>query len=468
MLFSLTLQAQCDDLIISEYIEGSSNNKALEIYNPTDQTIDLSTYKVFLINNGGTANNIDFNMVGTLAPYDVYVIANDAADAAILAVADTAMPYNSVAHFNGDDAVGIIHNGDTIDAIGERYVDPGSYWDVDSGSTKEFTLIRKKTIKEGQTVWAVGATEWEVHPQNTFSDIGTHTSYCAYRASSIAGVRTADADWNVTNKGENVEVTGIVYGIDLDGNAGISFTIIDTSAGINIFNFVDVSDYVVTQGDEITVRGEIDFYNGLTEVKADSIKIVSQNNNVLKDPIEVDKPDESTESDYIKITKVWIADTTTVWPSNGNVLLTNEKQDTFQIRIDKDATEIAKTPVKYDTMNITGIGGQFVVFAPYNSGYQIFAHFLSSIEEWVDKSSVHDVKLISNIYPNPSNGVIEIKTLEPVNSVMVTSLNGEVVFNRSNFRVTNLTVNLDQLSKGIYFIHVGNENVSAVKKVVLH
>ena len=37
----------------SEYIEGSSNNKAVEIFNGTASTIDLSDYAVKLASNGG-------------------------------------------------------------------------------------------------------------------------------------------------------------------------------------------------------------------------------------------------------------------------------------------------------------------------------------------------------------------------------------------------------------------------------
>ncbi|CAM5522208.1 hypothetical protein LSPH24S_04475 [Lysinibacillus sphaericus] len=42
------------DLIISEYIEGLSNNKAIELYNGTGSTIDLSQYKLELYTNGST------------------------------------------------------------------------------------------------------------------------------------------------------------------------------------------------------------------------------------------------------------------------------------------------------------------------------------------------------------------------------------------------------------------------------
>ncbi len=42
---ALNAWSQCDELFISEYVEGSRNNKALEIYNPTGSTIDLSKLK---------------------------------------------------------------------------------------------------------------------------------------------------------------------------------------------------------------------------------------------------------------------------------------------------------------------------------------------------------------------------------------------------------------------------------------
>ncbi len=39
-----TMEEQVSDLFFSEYVEGSSNNKALEIYNPTNSSINLSGY----------------------------------------------------------------------------------------------------------------------------------------------------------------------------------------------------------------------------------------------------------------------------------------------------------------------------------------------------------------------------------------------------------------------------------------
>ncbi|MFO1515441.1 MAG: lamin tail domain-containing protein [Lysobacterales bacterium] len=47
-MFTMAAEAAPADLFFSEYVEGSSNNKALEIYNGTAAPIDLSVgqYKV--------------------------------------------------------------------------------------------------------------------------------------------------------------------------------------------------------------------------------------------------------------------------------------------------------------------------------------------------------------------------------------------------------------------------------------
>ena len=67
-----------------------------------------------------------------------------------------------------------------------------------------------------------------------------------YTVSTIADVIMLDADLAPTNEDALYEVTGVVYGGDLDGNAGLSFTIIDATAGINVFNFTDVSEETLT------------------------------------------------------------------------------------------------------------------------------------------------------------------------------------------------------------------------------
>jgi hypothetical protein len=172
-----TTSTGCTELFFSEYSEGSSNNKYIEIYNPTANAVSLSGYTVYQSGNGGSYTNT-FTTNATIASGDVYLIAANQADATILAAADTALAYPSIAHFNGDDAMILVSGTDTIDVIGVPGVDPGSSWSVGTGSTKDHTLIRKATVDMGSTDWTTGATEWDVYSQNTWTYKGAHTSNC--------------------------------------------------------------------------------------------------------------------------------------------------------------------------------------------------------------------------------------------------------------------------------------------------
>lgn len=168
----------CTELYFSEYIEGSSSNKALEIYNPTAGSIDLSNYTIFRYNNGATSPSGTFPMTGTLASHDVYVIANSSANATILGASDTT---SAITFYNGDDHLRLVNTmtGDTIDAIGELGVDPGAGWTVGSGATNNFTLIRMVTIEQGNIDWTTASMEWDVYPIDMVDSLGMHTSTCA-------------------------------------------------------------------------------------------------------------------------------------------------------------------------------------------------------------------------------------------------------------------------------------------------
>lgn len=169
-----TVGVPCADLYISEYFEGSGNNKGIEIYNPTSNPIDLSNYKVEMSGNGGNFTN-DFIPDGMLAPGDVYVITTTQADSLTKLVADTLLVYPSVVHFNGDDAVYLLKGADTLDIIGEVGVDPGSNWPVGSGATSSNTLVRKSNVFNGTTNWTIGATQWDVYPNDFIDSLGSHT-----------------------------------------------------------------------------------------------------------------------------------------------------------------------------------------------------------------------------------------------------------------------------------------------------
>lgn len=181
--------AQCSDLFFSEYLEGASNNKALEIYNPTSSTIALNDYVIYRYNNGSAIPTDSLFMVGNLLAGDVFVIGNPSAIAGILTQSDT---LHTMTFFNGDDALRLkkISTGVTLDIIGVIGVDPGTNWVVGIGATSEFTLVRSLGIQQGQLNWTVGATEWTVFPQNTIDSLGAHTmtpcTGCVPTSSSIS------------------------------------------------------------------------------------------------------------------------------------------------------------------------------------------------------------------------------------------------------------------------------------------
>jgi len=161
------------DLFISEYGEGSSNNKWLEIYNGTGSDVDLSEYMLKYYSGGATDASPTYSLTGILANGDVYVLTTDQAMSDIKDLADQIFPYPSVVHFNGDDAIELVKGETVIDVIGEVGEDPGTAWTVGTGATAEFTLVRNSAVKSGNTVFT--ETEWDVHPQNTITNIGVHT-----------------------------------------------------------------------------------------------------------------------------------------------------------------------------------------------------------------------------------------------------------------------------------------------------
>ena len=169
--------AASSDLFFSEYIEGSSNNKALEIFNDTGAPVDLAAggYNVQMFFNGSATAGLTINLTGTVADDDVFVVAQASANASILAVADQT---NGSGWFNGDDAV-VLRKGTTVlDVIGQTGVDPGTEWGTGLTSTADNTLRRKPSIVAGDTNGSDAfdpSIEWDGFATDTFDGLGAHT-----------------------------------------------------------------------------------------------------------------------------------------------------------------------------------------------------------------------------------------------------------------------------------------------------
>jgi uncharacterized protein len=164
------------DVFFSEVVEGSSNNKALEIVNAGSAAADLGEYALKLYSNGAVGATATLALTGTLAPGGTLVICN----AAIVA---TALPScnltnSSVINFNGDDAITLERNGSVVDAFGQVGFDPGTAWTSGVVSTVNLTLRRKVAVTRGSVPPAAPATwdlaaEWEAFAIDSFDGLGS-------------------------------------------------------------------------------------------------------------------------------------------------------------------------------------------------------------------------------------------------------------------------------------------------------
>jgi len=192
----------CSELFISEYLEGSVHNAALEIYNPTDTAIWLNRYFLRVFMNGAPTPLIT-QLIGVLPPGETFVIAHPNADAAILDLADQT---SNKLNFNGDDPLQLVKvldgippnidsleglginphyifdtlHLDTIDVIGIPGVDPGNQgYQVGSGTTKDNTLKRSANVTRGTQDWDCGQMQWSVHGTDNISGLKQHQNICS-------------------------------------------------------------------------------------------------------------------------------------------------------------------------------------------------------------------------------------------------------------------------------------------------
>lgn len=196
----------CEDLIISEYVEGTSNNKALEVHNPTPFDIDLTPYVMEVYNNGATEPTQSLDLEGLIYTGGVLVMGNPQAVAPIVSQSQV---LSSVTWFNGNDAIVLRKDGEIIDMMGEigPENDPGEPdgWAVGSGGMSEYTLVRKPNIGEGSVLWSVGQTQWDVYPQDTFDFLGDHSASCGGLGTMVVGFASPEL-YVAEGQGVNVEM----------------------------------------------------------------------------------------------------------------------------------------------------------------------------------------------------------------------------------------------------------------------
>ncbi|MBN8701997.1 MAG: lamin tail domain-containing protein [Bacteroidetes bacterium] len=194
--------AQCDELFFSEYVEGSGNSKAMEIYNPTSGSVNMANYRIVRYSNGQSVGADSLDLSGTLGAHSVYVAANGqttsqtsspACSPILQALADKlGNAYPDPLYFNGDDAMLLVKISpykiiDIVGKIGEQPT--GGGWDdvfpYNTGTgaylTKDQTMIRKSSVTTGVTTnpTAFNAfAQWDTLPRDTWSQLKGHVCSC--------------------------------------------------------------------------------------------------------------------------------------------------------------------------------------------------------------------------------------------------------------------------------------------------
>ena len=284
---TVRIDADAADVFISEYIEGSSNNKAIEIYNGTGTAVDLAAdgYNVQTFFNGSVTAGLTVNLTGVVASGDVFVLAQNSANAAILAQADQT---NGAGWFNGDDAI-VLRKGTTIvDVIGQVGADPGTEWGTGLLSTADNTLRRQTGLCAGDSDGSNAfdpAAEWDGLANDAVDGLGTHTGCtnsdedppvsCSLPYTRIPSIQGSLGTAAITGP---VDTAGVVVGdFELPAGSGIrGFYIQDpagdgdatTSDGIFVFNGNNDS---VAVGDLVRVSGTAGEFQEQTQISASSV-----------------------------------------------------------------------------------------------------------------------------------------------------------------------------------------------------
>jgi predicted extracellular nuclease/endonuclease I len=321
-------------LIISEYVEGSSFNKAIEIANLTGGEVDLSNYTIQLYSNGAESITKQQTLSGILAANSVFVIANPAASAQIQALADL---NSSIIDFNGDDVFVLADAQGSVDVIGQIGVK--TEWGTGDASTSNNTIRRKLTVTQGDNDGSDAfdpSIEWDGFEINNIEDLGSYAGFNNGGGDSGGGtggpsddellgfcfenatkIHTVQGDLETSPLiGEKIVVEGVVTLVaptlggffmqeeDADRDANSA-----TSEGVFVAVSVSADGLDIFEGDVMRVLGTVAETFGRTQIEAALISTSCTTDKVseveLALPLAAEFDLESIENMLVGNTDTW-------------------------------------------------------------------------------------------------------------------------------------------------------------------
>ncbi|MGI9277699.1 MAG: ExeM/NucH family extracellular endonuclease [Endozoicomonas sp.] len=292
----ITVSAQAA-LIISEYVEGSSYNKAIELFNTsTDQAVSLDDFQLKLFSNGNTSPNVTLQLSGSLAAGGTYVIVNSQA---VTELKDKADIISGVANFNGDDAVQLQDAADnpldTLGVVGER-----------PNYGKDKTLARRAGSLTPSAMYQ--ESQWLALDKDNFSGIGVAPgggqggnsgpvfASCdsdSTRVSELQGTGEASAVQGETHIVQGV-VTRTLYNSYYLQQDETNEDLEGASRGILVFDKVNSP----AEGDEVYLMGKVSEYKDLTQLQGINDNYIVCSSGQIVTPEPVNMPEDGNFEAY--------------------------------------------------------------------------------------------------------------------------------------------------------------------------
>jgi hypothetical protein len=201
---TLNQSTSTNELFISEYIEGSSNNKAIEIANFTGQTVNLNSYSLARNINSGANWGEMLQLEGQITNGDVHVISKGNADQQILNNSDQLSSADAIS-FNGDDPVGLFKDNNLIDVFGD-FNGENNY--------ANSTYVRNESIINPNVNFNI--EEWTLFPNNSFEFIGFHNQNLSIDENIFTDLKIypIPASNNLINIKSNLEYSYEIFNIN--------------------------------------------------------------------------------------------------------------------------------------------------------------------------------------------------------------------------------------------------------------
>lgn len=193
--------------MFSKYIEGKSNNRALEIFNGTGNDVSLDGYRLLMENNGAggfTFGEYAFEADAVVPAGGTFTVCN-ANFNAVRDIADVTIGFNNggyanIMTFTGDDAIGLFApDGRLIDALGYESTDVNDEVSGNWGQDKSF--YRKTSVYMPSDKFRI--EQWNIHPMDYFEGYGSHALDAT--GDVIREIKRID----ITDGATSADITGI-------------------------------------------------------------------------------------------------------------------------------------------------------------------------------------------------------------------------------------------------------------------